>query len=509
MVEMTNNSVYSEVRNGSAPVGISEIPVLDYDRFYDEVCTMLGDERFHCLTYFCYPAGGVLKFICCIADDGSGTIRIMSHEQNGEAPLRSLTARVYAMHIFEREIAENHGVAFQDHPWLKPVRYAHERADRQSVMDNYPFYEIEGEELHEVGVGPIHAGVIEPGHFRFICNGEKVLHLEIQLGYQHRGIERLLIDSGAGLRSAILAENIAGDTAVGHGLAHAQLAESLALFEPPAALQAERCIALELERIAVHIGDTAALCGDVAYQLGQVACEALRTMVINTTQYWCGNRFGKGMIRPGGTNFPMTEVIAGEILRVLDEVDRRFSNVADCVYILPSVLGRFEDIGTVTRAQAVSVGAVGMAARTCGVPRDIRATHPFQQYRQTAVAAVMQESGDVLARGRLRAMEVKESVRIIRTLIDDWRKDGGESGQPKYDLDYRPDSLVISVTEGWRGEICHVAVTDHEGSLTMYRIKDPSVHNWMALALAVRNQEISDFPVCNKSFNLSYCGHDL
>lgn len=506
---MISNSIYTEVRNGSAPVGISEIPVLDYDRFFDEVCIMLGDERFHCLTYFCYPAGGVLKFICCIADDGSGTIRIMSHEKSGEAPLRSLTARVYAMHIFEREIAENHGVAFQDHPWLKPVRYPHDRADRQSVMDNYPFYEIEAEELHEVGVGPIHAGVIEPGHFRFICNGEKVLHLEIQLGYQHRGIERLLIDSGAGLRSAILAENIAGDTAVGHGLAHAQMAESLALFEPPAALQAERCIALELERIAVHIGDTAALCGDVAYQLGQVACEALRTMVINTTQYWCGNRFGKGMIRPGGTNFPMTEDIAGEILRVLDEVDRRFGNVADCVYILPSVLGRFEDIGTVTRAQAVSVGAVGMAARTCGVPRDIRATHPFQQYRQTAVAAVMQVSGDVLARGRLRAMEVKESVRIIRTLIDEWRKDGGESSRPKYDLDYRPDSLAISVTEGWRGEICHVSVTDHEGRLLVYRIKDPSVHNWMALALAVRNQEISDFPVCNKSFNLSYCGHDL
>ena len=517
---MINGSVYREVMNGSAPVGISEIPVLDYDRFYEEVCTLLGDERFHCLTYFCYPDGGVMKYICCIADDGSGTIRIMSHEQSGGAPLRSLTARVYAMHIFEREISENHGVVFDDHPWLKPVRYPHDRVNRQSVMDNYPFYEIEGEELHEVGVGPIHAGVIEPGHFRFICNGEKVLHLEIQLGYQHRGIERLFTEKGAGLRSsdslagnglrrALLAEDIAGDTAVGHGLAHAQLAESLALYEPPAALQAERCIALELERIAVHIGDTAALCGDVAYQLGQVACEALRTMVINTTQFWCGNRFGKGMIRPGGTNYPMTEEIAGEILNVLEEVDRRFGNVADCVYSLPSVLGRFEDIGTVTRAQAVSVGAVGMAARTCGVPRDIRATHPFQQYRSTAVTALMQDGGDVLARGRLRALEVKESVRIISMMIDEWRKERVESGRPKYELDYRPDSLAISVTEGWRGEICHVAVTDREGSLTVYRIKDPSMHNWMALALAVRNQEISDFPVCNKSFNLSYCGHDL
>lgn len=510
MVEMMNErKIYTEVRNGSAPVGISTIPVLDYDRFYEDVCTMLGDERFHCLAYFCYPAGEVLKFICCIADDGSGTIRILSHEQNVGAPLRSLTAKIYAMHIFEREISENHGVVFEDHPWLKPVRYPNDRADRRSVMDNYPFYEIDGEDLHEVGVGPVHAGVIEPGHFRFICNGEKVLHLEIQLGYQHRGIEKLLIDSGAGLRSAILAEDIAGDTAVGHGIAHAQLAESLALVEPSASLQAERCIALELERIAVHIGDTAALCGDVAYQLGQVACEALRTMVINTTQYWCGNRFGKSMIRPGGTNYPLTEDIAGEILNVIEEVDRRFGNVVDCVYSLPSVLGRFEDIGTVTRAQAVSIGAVGMSARTCGMPRDIRATHPFQQYRQTDVTAVMQESGDVLARARLRAMEVMESVKLIRRMIDEWRKTGAESGRPQYDLSYKPDCLAISVTEGWRGEICHVAVTDLEGRLKVYRIKDPSMHNWMALALAVRNQEISDFPVCNKSFNLSYCGHDL
>lgn len=524
MVEMMNDSKkYIEIRNGSVPVGIYEIPVLDYDRFYGEVCTMLGDERFHCLTYFCYPAGEVMKFICCIADDGSGTIRILSHETEGGEPLRALTASVYSMHIFEREISENHGVVFEGHPWLKPVRYPHDRANRQSAMDNYPFYSIEGEELHEVGVGPVHAGVIEPGHFRFICNGEKVLHLEIQLGYQHRGIEKLLTERRSGLggeklsdsnggnrlRLALLSEDIAGDTAVGHGLAHAQLAESLALAEPQASLQAERCIALELERIAVHIGDTAALCGDVAYQLGQAACEALRTMVINTTQFWCGNRFGKGLIRPGGTNYPLTEEVAGEILRVLEEVDSRFGNVADCVYSLPSVLGRFEDIGIVTRAQAVSIGAVGMAARTCGVPRDIRATHPFQLYRQMAVTAVMQESGDVLARGRQRAMEVKESVKLIRKMIDKWRKTGGESGRPQYDLSYGPDCLAISVTEGWRGEICHAAVTDTAGRLILYKVKDPSMHNWMALALAVRNQEISDFPICNKSFNLSYCGHDL
>ncbi|MRR21819.1 NADH dehydrogenase subunit [bacterium] len=492
------------------PAGLSDIPVLEYDLFYELVTNMLVDERYHCLSYFCHRSGESMKFICCIADDGSGAIRIIGHEKKDDgAPLRSLTASCHAMHIFEREIHEASGINFDGHPWLKPVRYPFDRVDSLSMMDNYPFYQIEGEELHEVGVGPIHAGVIEPGHFRFICNGEKVLHLEIQLGYQHRGLEKLIREAGDGLRRSLLAEDIAGDTAVGHSLAQAQLIESLAGFEPSLSLQAERCIALELERIAVHIGDTAALCGDVAYQLGQVACEALRTLIINTTQFWCGNRFGKGLVRPGGTNYPLTGEITGEILKVLEEVDRRFSNVVDCVYSLPSVLGRFEDIGTVTRQQAVSIGAVGMAARSCGVPRDIRATHPFQYFRKITVAPVMQETGDVLARGLLRALEVKESVKVIRQLISGREDSGEKSGRPQYDLKLRPGRLAVSLVEGWRGEICHVALTDSEGRLTRYMVKDPSVHNWMALALAVRNQEISDFPVCNKSFNLSYCGHDL
>ena len=196
-------------------------------------------------------------------------------------------------------------------------------------MDNYPFYAIESEELHEVGVGPIHAGVIEPGHFRFICNGEKVLHLEIQLGYQHRGIEKLLIEKKDSLQRCILSESIAGDTSVGHALAHSQLIESLAGIEVSETLQIERCIALEMERLAVHIGDTAALCGDVAYQLGQVVCEALRTLIINTTQLWCGNRFGKGLVRPGGSNYPLSDDVADEILRVLADTGRRFCEVAD------------------------------------------------------------------------------------------------------------------------------------------------------------------------------------
>ncbi len=523
---------YIETRNGSAPVALSGMPLLVYDEFRAEVLELLADEQNHCLTYFAHRGeGGRLQFYCLIAGDETGSIWILSHAEQGvQEPLKSLTASCHAMHIFERELHESHGVRFADHPWLKPVRYPHYRADQGSTMDNYPFYEITGEQLHEVGVGPIHAGVIEPGHFRFICNGEKVLHLEIQLGYQHRGIERLFLEASGGLQRSLLAENIAGDTAVGHGLAHAQLAEALAGSVPSRSLQIERCIALEMERIAVHIGDTAALCTDVAYQLGQVACEALRTMVINTTQYWCGNRFGKSLVRPGGTNHPLTEEILNELLTVVGEVDRRYANVAECIYTLTSVLGRFEETGQVTRRQAAGIGAVGMAARSSGLLRDIRVSHPFQYYGPLEVMPMTISSGDVMARGMLRVREVGESVKLIRRLAEAWREaqewakgegdsSGADSGRgkgpdgsperPRYNLQFMPDVLAVSLTEGWRGEICHVALTDSRGKLVRYVIKDPSMHNWMALALAVRDQEISDFPVCNKSFNLSYCGNDL
>ncbi len=505
-----NQHTYTEVNNGSAPVPVRSTPVLSYGHFYDEVTKLLGSASNHCISYYCHDLSDRLKFICCIADDETGSIKVLSHEKKADGtPLRSLTVDCPSVHIFEREIHENFGVVFEGHPWLKPVRYPHDRADRLSVMDNYPFYIIDGEELHEVGVGPVHAGVIEPGHFRFICNGEKVLHLEIQLGYQHRGVERMLAEKSEALQRCILAENIAGDTATGHNLAHVQLIESLAGIEVYEALQIERCIALEMERIAVHIGDTAALCGDVAYQLGQVTCEALRTMVINTTQSWCGNRFGKGLIRPGGSNYPLTGEMADEILGNLADVERRYINVTDCIYSLPSVLGRFEDIGTVTRQQATEIGAVGMTARTCGIMRDTRKTHPFQHYKNFQIDPVTLETGDVLARGMLRALEVKASAGIIRGLIDAWRKAEKTVGKPDYDLRLIPDSFAVSMTEGWRGEICHTAVTDSMGNISHYKVKDPSLHNWLALALAVRNQEISDFPVCNKSFNLSYCGHDL
>ncbi|MFO7616168.1 MAG: NADH-quinone oxidoreductase subunit C [Bacteroidales bacterium] len=496
-------------------IPIGEVPVVGYADFSDRMAALLGEPANHCLLYTAFPYQGGMRFLACIGRDALHDVILLSHHlEDPGGSLRSLTPEIPQLHLFEREIAENYDIRFEGHPWMKDVRFT--IYDLQGVGESgrltrkdYPFYRVEGEELHEVGVGPIHAGVIEPGHFRFICNGERVLHLEIVLGYQHRGVEKMLTTSGSGLTRSLLAESVAGDTAVGHSLAHAALMETLAGVTITQRLDLERAIGLELERIAVHIGDTAALCTDVAYQGGQVVCEALRTTIINTTQLWCGNRFGKGLVRPAGTNYPAATDTIQAIRRVLSDSIKRYEDIADVIYTSPSVLSRFDGIGTLTTAQAQMIGAVGMAARSSGLFRDLRKSHPAPAYGSASFEPVVIDSGDVLARGMLRNQEVRQSAALVR----EWCRQLDEieciGRRPDYSLALMPDTIALGLAEGWRGEICHAAITDGSGRILHYKVKDPSFHNWMGLALAVRNQEISDFPVCNKSFNLSYCGHDL
>jgi len=503
--------IFKELAQNPGITPVDQIPELDYKEFHSQTIELLKKESCHCLNYFTLSYENHRKFVIIIGNDDSHKIYVYSHIQGSEIKsLASITRDCFQLHIFEREISELTGIHFEGHPWLKPVRYPYDRKNRDAGIADYPFYAIDSEETHEVGVGPVHAGIIEPGHFRFHCYGEKVLHLEIQLGYQHRGMEPLFLNKETLIERTILAENIAGDTAIGHSLAFAQLAESFAGVEISENLENERIIALELERIAVHIGDTAALCGDVAYQLGQVACEALRTLVINTMQDWCGNRFGKGLIRPGGTHYPLNEELRIHIIKRLEEVRRRFSEVTEMIYNDSGVVARFENTGTVSSKQAFLAGAVGLAARTSGFSRDIRRSHPFQAYRRFDYKPALLHQGDVFARAFLRRMEVEQSCSVINELVAAYKQPAdNQLTKPDYSLKFLPGMLCVSMTEAWRGEVCHVAVSSEDGKIAAYKIKDPSLHNWHVLALAVRDQEISDFPVCNKSFNLSYCGNDL
>jgi Ni,Fe-hydrogenase III large subunit len=452
-----------------------------------------------------------LKIYCCIADDVRHQLHWFSYiiEDLKSASISSLTPSFNALHIFEREIHENYGVNFENHPWQKPVRFAHDRHDRNLLVKDYPFYKIESDQLHEVGVGPIHAGVIEPGHFRFICNGEMVLHLEIQLGWQHRGVEKLMLQKTKLLQRNVLTESIAGDTAIGHAWAFASAMEALNGIEISRRLLVERTIALEMERIAMHIFDMSNLCVGIAYQLGASVFGALRTPVINYFQAWCGNRFGKGLIRVGGTHYPFTQELADKLKKLLDTFSLQYEAMADRSLTLPSLLNRFEGIGTLTQKQVELIGAVGVAARMADLKRDVRWSHPIGAYHK--FQPIMQKEGDVLARYTIRRLEITQSITLIRELMKELESLPIQKNPPIKDVDLKlkPSSTVTSLIEGWRGEIAHTIVTDAVGNVQHYKVKDPSFHNWTALALSLRNLEISDFPINNKSYDLSYCGHDL
>lgn len=495
--------------NNSKSIPLSEIPEVQYAELYEEASRLLADAAYHIAHYFAVPqADNSLRFFFILLDDGAGRVMICSFVSDyWNTALPSLTARYAGAHCFEREITELYGIRFDGQPWDKPLRLAADGIIRDRTIEDYPFYRMKGEALHEVNVGPIHAGIIEPGAFRFICNGEKVLHLEIALGYQHRGVEKTFIATDDRLRQCLIAESAAGDTSVAVATAASMVMERLSSRDTDPDYEMTRAVALELERMATHIADTGALCMDIGYQLGQVACEALRTVTINTTQMWCGNRFGKGIVRPFGSFYPLTADIKEKIRTNITDVRRRYEEVARDIKSLPSLLARFESCGTVPVEQMRSIGGVGTAAKASGLARDIRASHPWGAYAtEIEHSPVIKLYGDIMSRLTVRKNEVLQSADYVLALLD---KVSVSIPEPDYQTVPAADSLSFALVEGWRGEICHTAVTDGSGRIACYKIKDPSMHNWLALALAVRSEGISDFPICNKSFNLSYCGHDL
>ncbi len=493
------------------PFETAAVPVLPVERFRSVVLDVLRQGG-RLSAMFGLPSGKGLLVTAVLADDPEGKLGILSTEVGRSFP--SLSREAPAAQAFEREIAEQWGVVPEGHPWLKPLRFelplregpdAFGRKDpRATLPGEYPFFQVEGEEVHEVAVGPVHAGIIEPGHFRFQCHGERVFHLEIALGYQHRGIERLL-EGGPDRRSLALAESIAGDTAVGHALAYVKALESLSGKAAPARAVALRGVALEIERVANHVGDLGALAGDVGFLPTASYCGALRADFLNAVAEICGNRFGRGLLAPGGVKFDFGAEAARALAAKLRASWAKVRGAAGLMFESPSVRARFEGTGTVSREDALAMGLVGPAARASGVDHDVRRDHAFGMYRFVHVPVAVADTGDVFARAWIRFLESERSVEFAVGQLESLPEGPVRGGAGPL----APRSMVVSMIEGWRGEIAHVAVTDERGKFLRYKVKDPSFHNWFGLALALRDGQISDFPLCNKSFNLSYAGHDL
>ncbi|HUB87251.1 MAG TPA: hydrogenase, partial [Verrucomicrobiae bacterium] len=296
-----------------------------------------------------------------------------------------------------------------------------------------------------------------------------------------------------------------GDTTIGHTLAHCEVVEALAGCRVPARAQALRAIALELERLANHTGDLGALAGDVGYLPTASFCGRIRGDFLNMTALICGNRFGRGLLRPGGILFDLNEARQKQLEGRLEQARMDVTNAVNLLLDAPSVRSRFENAGPLSREIALELGLVGVAARASGVERDVRAQFPSGIYRFAQIPVSSFHAGNVFARAYVRWMEIQRSLAFISDQLK--ALPDGETLIKTGPL--APNRAVVSLIEGWRGEICHVALTDVAGKFAHYKIVDPSFHNWMGLAMALRDQQISDFPLCNKSFNLSYCGHDL
>ena len=395
---------------------------------------------------------------------------------------QALTGEFPALHPFERELHEQTGVRIAGHPWLKPIRY---EGKEQSAMNAYPFYGIEGKEVHEVAVGPIHAGVIEPGSFRFLCLGEQVHHLEIHLGYQHRGVEGLLL-KGDPRKLTPLVETIAGDTSVAHAWAYCAALESLSDCEIEPEADVARAFALELERVAMHLAGLAGLAADIGFLQGATTYGRLRTTAINTTMRLCGSRFGRGALRPGGAGMRMSADLAEDVRGALALLQRDLPIIHDCFLAARTVQHRLCDVGVLTRAQAVELGVVGMVARASGVPLDARQAMSHGAFRTFPVPASVFDGGDCWARARIRIAEIDASLGWLAAVLasqPSW-------GRPRLPVgDLRPNHLALAIVEGWRGEVVHCIETGPASELLHYKVQDPSLRNWMGLALAVRGNE--------------------
>ncbi len=417
----------------------------------------------------------------------------------------------------QRAVADLSGLRTTDadrRPWLRhsawPVSF-HPLIDASApsssampVMDNYAFVPVEGDGVHEIPVGPVHAGIIEPGHFRFSVVGEKVLRLEERLGYVHKGIERRFTDFPlqSGHR---FAARVCGDSAVAFSWAYCQALEGMAAAHVPPRAAWLRALALELERLANHLGDIGAIGNDAGFAFGLAQFSRLKEYLLRATEQALGQRYLMDFVVPGGTRVDLSSPGALLLVEAVESIMVEVGTLRTIYDEHAGLRDRFAGAGVVTQALAARLGLTGLAGRASGQAYDLRCDLPCDPYGDLAPIKTVRTEGDVAARVAVRFDEVAESTRLVKRIAGHL-----PFGLHHDDLSIRGEGgLGVGLIEGWRGPIFLALEAGGDGMIRRCHPHDPSWQNWPLIEHAVIDNIVPDFPLINKSFNLSYSGHDL
>ncbi|MBZ5557703.1 MAG: NADH-quinone oxidoreductase subunit C [Acidobacteriia bacterium] len=472
----------------------------------DETATPDGDFK---VRYVFEPTapGGPDRFVTLVVSVDAARLEVPS-----------LTTIVPAANWHEREMRDLFGIVPAGHPdprplvvhdgWPQgvfPLRKAFDGSRRVAVEPaaEFPHLVAEGEGVFEIPVGPIHAGIIEPGHFRFSSVGETVLNLDARLFYTHRGLEKRM-EGLSPLDAFYVAERICGVCSVAHGLGYCEALEQIAGVDAPPRARLIRTIALELERLYNHVGDIGNVCAGAAFHYGTMTGSRLKETLQQVNERLAGNRFLRGLVIPGGARLDLSS----DLLRVLADTLRDtlagLDTLMERIEANPSVVDRLDDTGVLDHQAALDLAVAGVAARASGVDRDARRDHPhgaFGGADPPDLRVVTASEGDVMARVTVRALEARESIRLIGELVRRL-----EPGPLQIALaDPLPGGRIgISAIESARGEAVHWLRTDASGRVERYHLRSPSYHNWPAVALAGQTAIVPDFPLVNKSFELCY-----
>jgi Ni,Fe-hydrogenase III large subunit/Ni,Fe-hydrogenase III component G len=455
-----------------------------------------------------------------VAADPDRRVELHLPIDRGDPTVPSLTGLSFPAGRFEREMHDLYGIQPLDHPlprrlvrhqhwpsgWY-PMRHdAGPPPDFADTDEPFPFLAVQGPGVYEIPVGPVHAGLIEPGHFRFSVVGETILKLKARLWYVHKGIEKLF-EHRTPTDGLPLAERISGDTAVGHALAYCQAVEDALHLPVPAEARRARAIFLELERLYNHVGDIGALCNDVGHGILNAHALRIRETLLRLNRDTTGHRLLRGGIVPGGAalrHLPAPEQLAGIGEDIREIIRLALDN--------PLVAERFTGTAVLTTRQAKDLGTLGYVARASGIDTDARRDHPTDDdpHLGEPLTVPVHSTGDVLARFQQRAAEIDESLALLDALVRT-AVPGTFAGHLATDpILPSHDVSGVGIVEGWRGTIVHRVEIGGAGQhLTRVKVVDPSFFNWPALPIALAGTIVPDFPLANKSFNLSYAGNDL